>query len=87
MEDYKLSEIKEICKQTNTLMWWKKKEKKTTGIYKDKKDFREKHCQMCSSFVCSDMDDEYADGCNYLKSATFEKDEWNIIFIEEKIKC
>ena len=49
--------------------------KKTTGVYKDKKDFREKRCQMCGSFVCSDINDEYADGCAYLKNATFEKDE------------
>ena len=45
----------------------------TSGIYKDKEDFREKRCQMCSSLVCSGINDENAEGCAYLRNATFEE--------------
>lgn len=40
--------------------------------YKNLDDFREKHCMMCGSQSCAGPNDEFADGCNYLKVAVFE---------------
>lgn len=40
-------------------------------VYKNLDDFREKHCMMCGSQLCAGPNDEFADGCNYLKAAIF----------------
>lgn len=40
--------------------------------YKNLDDFREKNCVMCGSQRCAGPNDEFADGCNYLKVAVFE---------------
>ena len=65
---------KEIEKNTTMYIdMMEEEKKKTEGVYKDKEDFREKRCQMCGSFVCSDINDEYSEGCAYLRNATFEE--------------
>ena len=40
--------------------------------YKNLEDFKEKNCLMCGSQLCGGPNDEFADGCNYLKVAVFE---------------